>query len=346
MEVFYNPVMSLNRDFSILFFSRDHGIKKALDGLAATGVRGVRVMNETKFTGEMHINDHSPAAEEIITRNVEMNGVDATIHRKNLATLLTEQYFDYIDIDPFGSPAPFIPGAFNSIRNRGYLAVTATDTGALCGSYPKAGLRRYGFRSARSYLTHEIGVRGLLGYLVRQAAVHDRYIEPLISQSINHYYRVVVRVRNGAKRADAMLNDMGGVRIIPGGYQLLDKIMNEKYPATSSKGMIPGPFYLGPLHSRGFLEDMISVRSASTIANTAQVEKLLSLYLEEVDGPSWHYDTDQVSSHLGRSCPPLARVIGDLRRNGHFASPTQFSPTTFKTDGDLAAVKSTFDVLK
>ena len=340
MAVFYNPVMSLNRDLSVLFFAGDRGIVRALDGLAATGVRGIRIMNETGFgaTGEMHLNDHTPPARDLMRRNAAANGVEVTIHRRNLNALLAEQYFDLIDIDPFGSPTPFVPSAFMSVRNRGYLAVTATDTGALCGSYPRAGLRRYGFGNARSYLTHETGLRGLLGYLVRQAAVHDRFIEPVISQSVDHYYRVVVRVRNGARRADGMVEELVGVRVVSGGYET---ILAHAVPAgdrTRGEVVIPGPFYAGPLHSRGCLEEMMAAAPSMELANPRKVERLLSLYLDEADAPAWHYDTDRIASHLGRSSPPLARVIGELRELGHTATLTQFAPTGFKTDADRDTV--------
>ena len=37
-------------------------------------------------------------------------------------------YFDYIDIDPFGSPNPFLAAAIGRITRNGIVAVTATDT--------------------------------------------------------------------------------------------------------------------------------------------------------------------------------------------------------------------------
>ncbi|MCU0373510.1 MAG: ATP-binding protein, partial [Ignavibacteria bacterium] len=41
--------------------------------------------------------------------------------------------FDYIDIDPFGSPCPFLDAAIKRLSRGGILAVTATDTSALAG---------------------------------------------------------------------------------------------------------------------------------------------------------------------------------------------------------------------
>ena len=63
---------------------------------------------------------------------------------KNLNVLLSENRFDYIDIDPFGSPVGFVDSAMRSIKNGGVVACTATDTAALCGVYPRVCQRRYG----------------------------------------------------------------------------------------------------------------------------------------------------------------------------------------------------------
>lgn len=334
MQVFYNPVMSLNRDFSVLFFSFAEGIKRALDGLAATGARGIRIVNETGYAGEMHLNDHSPDAVEIIQKNAEINSVELIVHQKNFNTLLSRCFFDYIDIDPFGSPVEFVPLAFRSIRNRGYLAITATDTGALCGSYPKACMRRYGFRNRRNPLTHETGVRGLLGYLVRQAASCDRYIEPLLCQSINHYYRVLVRVRNGARKADHMLQELGGVAITGSGFGM----RTSGYENVGSADSTLGPFYLRDLHSSSLLDRMAEGLEKVPVQNPRMIEKLLDIYRGETEAPPFYFDTDRISSFLKRSSPPLSRVMDELMTHGFSASPTQFSPTGFKTNADEAAV--------
>jgi tRNA (guanine26-N2/guanine27-N2)-dimethyltransferase len=356
MPVFYNPAMSINRDFSVLFFQSVSEIRKALDGLAATGARGIRIMNETTWEGEMHMNDFSPVAQKLMERNAELNSVDVTIHRKNLNTILSEQYFDLIDIDPFGGPVDFVPQACTSIRNRGYLAITATDTGALCGSYPKPGLRRYGFRNGRSYLTHETGVRGLLGYAIRQAAVHDRYLEPVLSQSINHYYRVVVRVINGAKIADRMLDELTYVRLLPGGFEVVSREDRDKMPRnallspdsiSSGQGSnrLLGPFYTGPLHSHDLLNEMSSHLSSLDLVHRSRIEKLLGLYLAETPTPPWFYDSDHVASHLGRSAPAIVRILSAIQDKGYIAGPTQFSPTGFRTDAPRDIVFETFGTL-
>jgi len=342
MQVFYNPVMSLNRDFSVLFFHHAQGIRRALDGLAATGARGIRIMNETTYSEEMHINDHSPSALEVIERNAALNDVHVITHRENLNTLLSRGFYDYIDIDPFGSPVEFVPMAFRSVRNHGYLAVTATDTGALCGSYPKPGLRRYGFRNRRNPLTHETGLRGLIGYLVHQAASCDRYVEPLLSQSINHYYRVLLRVHNGAKKADTMIQALRELRLTDAGFTLQEP----GYPPGDSNSGSLGPFYTGNLHDPYLIRNMAAAIPLVPIQNSKKVEKLLGLYKGEVNSEPFFYDTDRISSFLKRSSPPLSAVLESLTSQGYSAAPTQFLPTGFKTNADEKTVIGIMSILQ
>lgn len=58
---------------------------------------------------------------------------------------LTEnnQKFDFIDLDPFGSPSKYLSSALHAIKDGGMLAVSATDLRHLCTS-PSDSLIKYG----------------------------------------------------------------------------------------------------------------------------------------------------------------------------------------------------------
>lgn len=49
-----------------------------------------------------------------------------------------EDRFDVIDLDPYGSPAIFLDGAVQAIRDGGLLLVTCTDMAVLCGKINNA----------------------------------------------------------------------------------------------------------------------------------------------------------------------------------------------------------------
>ncbi len=159
--VFFNPEMESNRDLTVLI-SDVIGPKKYLDTHSATGARGVRVANENEGI-EVHLNDWSKEAVTFMEKNKEKNNlINIYLHNRDARCFLFEKKFDFIDLDPFGSPVPFLGPGTNSLINNGVLGCTATDTAPLCGSHIKAGIRKYGARSLRTPYHKEIGIRILL----------------------------------------------------------------------------------------------------------------------------------------------------------------------------------------
>ena len=75
---FYNPSMELNRDLSIAFnqWFVDNTNKSSLnilDGLAASGIRGIRFANEIEGDYIIYINDWSIDAYKLILKNNGMS---------------------------------------------------------------------------------------------------------------------------------------------------------------------------------------------------------------------------------------------------------------------------------
>lgn len=85
----------------------------------------------------------------------------------------------------------------SQVGDGGLLCVTCTDAAVLCGSVFGTALGRYGGTSLRCSSSHELGLRLLLHSLQLHAAMHGRYIRPLISLSVDFYLRVFVRVFRG-----------------------------------------------------------------------------------------------------------------------------------------------------
>ena len=81
-----------------------------------------------------------------------------------------------MDIDPFGSPLPFLDTAVQSLARSGVIEVSATDTAALTGSSRGAMLRRYGARVRTDGLAHDSALRVMLANLASSAARHDRCV--------------------------------------------------------------------------------------------------------------------------------------------------------------------------
>ena len=146
MPVFYNPVMKLNRDMTVLLLSSIDmkGMQIGLP-LAGTGVRACRLLTELKRgkIKSIEINDKSEEAVNLIKKNIALNEEILTCDDIEVSRLDANQFllessgFDYIEIDPFGSPNPFLDAALTRLSRKGLLAATATDTAPLCGTYPK-----------------------------------------------------------------------------------------------------------------------------------------------------------------------------------------------------------------
>jgi tRNA (guanine26-N2/guanine27-N2)-dimethyltransferase len=326
MPVFYNPVMSINRDMSVSFF---RALKRdtidSIDLLAGTGACGVRLMTEVRSEWDMVLNDVNPLAGDYIRKNLELNGLDAGVTDLPAHRAMAEKRFDHIDIDPFGTPVPFVPHAVNAVRHRGIISVTATDTAVLCGTYLEAAWRRYGIRTAKTPFRHEIGVRSLIAYVVRRFAERDRAAEPVLSFKDEHFYRAFFQVESGSKRADSLLKDINYIGFVP---ETGERWMQEE-PAV---GLI-GPIWTGPLGRRALIGNMRPVSEKS--------ERILGALSEEVDAQPYHFNTDEFGRALKGRIPKMVDLLRVLRLDGWQASPTHFSPTGFKTDATVSEIEDT-----
>jgi tRNA (guanine26-N2/guanine27-N2)-dimethyltransferase len=219
MPVFYNPLMAFNRDVSVLLLN-SLGMRDMRIGLplAGTGIRGIRFMLELGegILGSVRMNDQNPSAAGLIRKNIRKNRMgfspDSDVRVSSVdgnMFLMKSPGFDYIDVDPFGSPNPFLDSAVRRLSRRGILAVTATDTAALCGTYPRACLRKYWAVPRRDEQMHETGLRILIRKVQLVGAQYDKALLPVFSYSKDHYFRVFFRCSKGKAHADRVLAGHG-----------------------------------------------------------------------------------------------------------------------------------------
>ena len=64
--------------------------------------------------------------------------------------------FHIIDLDPYGSPAPFLDSAIQAIVEGGLLMVTCTDMAVLCGNHGETCYAKYGSYPVKSKFCHEM----------------------------------------------------------------------------------------------------------------------------------------------------------------------------------------------
>jgi len=331
---FYNPTMELNRDLSILicqwFINNSKKNLKILDGLAASGIRGVRFSNELEGDFEVTINDWNPEAFYLIDKNIEnLKLKNAVSSNCNLNSLLSESKFDYIDIDPFGSPAYFIDSAIRSINNNGIIACTATDTATLCGTYPKVCLRRYGAVPLHSPVMKEIGLRILLGFICRMAGIYDRGIKPLVCYSTDHYFRTYVQVTSGTIRANNSMKNFSTIK-------------SDKLFSLESKIIDVGPLWVDKIQDKRTIAELRTILFEKSPKTKNELWKMLDLLEEEADAPAFYYTTDGLASVLKKSPPKMDIIFKKLKIMGYSFSRTHFCQTGFKTNAPINEIEKVF----
>jgi tRNA (guanine26-N2/guanine27-N2)-dimethyltransferase len=298
-----------------------------LDGMAATGARGIRVCKEAGLGIELFLNDGNPRAVELIEKNLQMNDIsDATVTQQDLKSLLLEGRYDCVDIDPFGSPAPFFPMAVGAVRNDGILCVTATDTGTISGIFASACLRKYGSKGRRTPFCHELGVRNLIGFVAREAARQDVGIQPVVSYYADHYVRTFVRINKGAKKADESLRKIG--------YCMFDqKTLERRYQEEPDSESI-GPIWIGTTCDPSFLEDAHLPPHLKSADRITSVFKHLG---NEATINRPHFSADEFARRFKINPPKMDELIEKLQKIGG-ACRTHFAPKTFATDVEVEQI--------
>ena len=279
LKVFYNPVMKLNRDMSLLLIKSYFKEKITFcDPMIATGIREIRFLKTIPECFEsMTLGDISKIALEDAEKNFKNNSISTqkiTFKHENAINTIASQFFHFIEVDPFGSPVPFLDIALQRIKHNGILSVTATDTAALCGTYPKKTLRRYGIYTQFIHCYEEIGLRNLIAYCTREAAKHDKVLEIMISYSSDHYYKIFFKVQDGAQKA---LEDVKKLQY----YTCEKKTQEIKFSEFRSSKEHLGPIYTGPLKDQKLVDTMIS--NLELIKDKKKIEKLLILISEEIE---------------------------------------------------------------
>jgi len=309
VPVFLNPrAARVNRDVSVLVLSvlkpRD-----VLDGMTASGIRGVRYFVESGVP-EIIFNDINPRAVELARKNAEKYGVNGRFYQENFNVLCEEGRFWAVDLDPFGSPAPFIWSAARSTRSHGYILVSATDTRPLSGASPKQALAKYGALLRKPEWYPELMARVLYFLIFHAAAVHGKGIEPVFAFTYEHHVRVVARL---VKKPSLITKNAEQV----GFYDI--------------EGKHYGPIWRGPL------QDPETLRKALLHWDddyTRASRKILE-YASREPGVLGYYNVHLWAKKLGlKEVPRFDRIMSALRERGFTAERTLWSDKGIKTDAD------------
>ena len=298
-----------------------------LDALSASGLRALRYAKEIPYVTRVVGNDLSGNAIESMKMNIQHNGV-GDIVQPNHSDACSAMYsvlnpmkpnkdgtffgrYDVVDLDPYGTAAPFLDAAVQSVNDGGLLCVTCTDAGVFAAvGYPEKTFSLYGGVCTKGPQSHEAGLRLILHALAMAGAKYGLSIEPLLSLSIDFYARVFVRVH---KSPSAVKFQAGKTMIVYncdsgcGSWKIQPLAMNrlrksnkgtEYYHHALAQGPmasptcdhcglkthLAGPMWAGPLHNPHFIQrilDFLPGADRETYPTVDRIEGMLVTALEE-----------------------------------------------------------------
>ena len=344
---FFNPRGKFVRDVSIDCYNAYSSTCKDelvfADSLSGCGTRGIRVANEIgRF--DVIINDISSTSIELAKKSANLNRIAnrCKFSVKEICSFLSSREetngsrFDIVDLDPFGTPSPFIDCALRSMKDGGLLSVSATDSGVLCGVYPSVALRKYQGLPLRTEYAHEVGLRLLFGLLSLTAMRLELSIEPLFCHHDMHYFRVYSKVLVGNKASRANQREIGyilhcfrcGSRELIARDELSNRAsgLNSKCPqCVNSSVRFGGPLWIGKIQSLPFL------------AECRKISKL-PLFEDELELPTY-YDLSTIADQMGVRTPRILDVISKLNSIGRIASRTRLNPRSLRTDASQKEIQ-------
>ncbi|XP_077490410.1 tRNA methyltransferase 1 [Amblyomma americanum] len=383
-DVFYNPVQEFNRDVSIAVIQEFIAVRREevaaeknaqstnpqaykvsiLEALAASGLRSIRYALEIEDVERIVANDYSVQAVASMRANIDHNKVGhIVVPNRGEAALLMHMHknerFDVIDLDPYGSAAPFLDSAVQAVKDRGLLLVTCTDMAILCGNSSETCRAKYGAVSLKTKCCHEMALRIVLQSIESHANRYGRYTVPLLALSVDFYVRVFVRVYTAPGIVKRSTSKLGLVYQCSGCEtftlqplgRCAEKGNSFKFsPALGPpvglacmhcghKHHIGGPIWINPLHDVGFVQRLISrvLASPELYGTSKRMLGILHMLTEELQVPLY-FMLDRLASTVRASTPSMLQFRSALLNAGYQVSLSHACKNSVKTDAPMEFV--------
>lgn len=314
--VFYNPKMKGLRDISTSYIKALSSNATVLDATSATGVRGIRYALEANAAPtflEINKNAYSNTV-----HNINLNKLDAAAFNKSIQAFASEYdgAFDFIDLDPFGSAAPYIYDLLKISKDGTRLMITATDTAVLCGAHANACLKTYFSKPMHNELSHESGLRILAYFVARSAALFNFGIELELAIANMHYMRIFVKLKRGAKEAINSLKRCGYVLHCSSCRNFkeasIENIDNKECEYCGGEMQVYGPLWLGPLSNKEVLHRVI--RSYNRDYDIDSLNLLEKIYNEPEN--IFFFSIPKLTKYLHIGSVGRGKVVDKLRSKG------------------------------
>ncbi|MFX1285279.1 MAG: hypothetical protein ACFFB5_16630 [Promethearchaeota archaeon] len=362
-EVFFNFHQEINRDFSVLLLRAYGDINskndlRVCEPLCGSGIRSARYALETP-TSSLYCNDINSKAVHIAQKNinrlpsptakrVQLFNMDCNSF---LQKLNVENFvFDFIDIDPFGTPIPFVQYSIRLVTLEGLLAFTATDLASLVGLYPKALYAKYGLShfDIRIGNVHEIAARALITGIQHIGLTLSQSLIPIATLYHRHFMRCFL-VRN--RGVDTVINQTGFIHLCKRCQARYTSLLGEKRTSCPACGepdeMKIGPIYLGRIHNSEYLSSILLDEHLQKMGTRKRLVKILPLMIDEssLDIP-WSFDIPKLAKEVRVTVPSITQIMKILKERGYKCYKTHFSGSSLKTDANEAELCSVIKSLK
>ncbi len=177
--------------------------------------------------------------------------------------------------------------------------------------------------SLRTPACHEMALRILLQSINSHAVRYSKYIVPVLSLSIDFYFRVFVLVFDGQMKAKASLANIGFYYFCNGCNSFFQQDFGKSVPTNGNVKFVPGndymssactncgtklklagPAWTGPLHEQKFVGQVLEhvEASADSYGTKDRILGMLNLAAEEISSPLY-YVLDQLCAAMHCESP-------------------------------------------
>ena len=345
---FYRPQSAIARDLAVLaatVYRQRHGRLRVLDAMTGCGVRPLRYGLEAGADW-VWANEGNPELAATLAQNLAALPTDTChiTHQDANQVFFTcyqqRDFYDLVDIDNFGSPAPYISTGLWATRLEGMLYLTSTDGRATSGHDPERSVRTYGACARSHPAVHEQGLRLMIGHAAQTAAERGMGIEPVFSLFTGQVHRVMVRLVSKPTLSDTNYGFLGYCHrcghFQTVGWRHLGRVLCPC--GTEDTPVVSGPMWLGPLHDGGRLAKMQGLAERWHWGSQA---RLLAIMTQEIDLPPYYFPLGEIGRRGQMDIPNRDRLIAALQAQGYWAAIPSMDWQGLKTDaafGDCVAI--------
>ncbi|PZV06519.1 MAG: tRNA (guanine-N1)-methyltransferase [Leptolyngbya sp.] len=352
---FYRPQSVIARDLAMLaaaVYRQRHGRLQVLDAMTGCGVRPLRYVLEAGADW-VWANEGNPDLAKVLQANLAVLPADTyrlthqDANRVFFSCYQQRDFYDLVDIDNFGSPAPYVSNGLWATKLGGMLYLTSTDGRATSGHDPERSLKTYGAWARSHPAAHEQGLRLLIGHAAQTAAARGLGIEPVFSLFTGQVHRVMVRLVSKPTLSDATYGFVAYCHGC-GHFQTVDWRHLGRVNClcrAQDAAVLSGPMWLGPLHDGATLEAM---QALATDWGWRRQGKLLAIMTQEIDLPPYYYSLGEIGRRGQMDIPNRDRLIAALHAQGHRAVVPSMDWQGIKTDaafGDCVSIAKQFPFL-